>query len=94
MIIVVFTFISLWAAIRSLTYVTKVSGATLNPDMLFSVLGSTILVGLIIVGLYILMIYPIMAVAIGNIAYYNGELQAAFRLDGILSKYHKLVCLI
>jgi multisubunit Na+/H+ antiporter MnhG subunit len=53
--------------------------------MLFSVLGGTILVGLIIVGLYILLIYPIMTVAIGNMAYYDGEFQATFRLDEILS---------
>jgi hypothetical protein len=85
LIIGIFSFISLGSAIRSLSYITNVNGTTLAPNMLFSVVGGTILVGLIIVGLYILVIYPIMAVAIGNMAYYNGEFQAAFRLDEILS---------
>ncbi len=84
-IIGIFLFISLWSSTRSLTYITQVSGINLTPDMLFSVLGGTVLVGSIIVGLYILIIYPIMAVAIGNMAYYDGELKAAFRLEEILS---------
>jgi hypothetical protein len=66
LIIGVFSFISLWSAIRSLSYITHVNGITLTSHILFSVLGGTILVGLIIVGLYILLIYPIIAVAIGK----------------------------
>ena len=84
LIISIFSFLSLWSAIKSLTYITQINGATLTPDMLLSVLGGTVLVGLIIAGLYIIIVYPIMAVAIGNMAYYNGELGAAFRLDEIL----------
>jgi Protein of unknown function (DUF4013) len=84
LIVSIFSFISLWSAIKSITYITQINGATLTPDMLLSVLGGTILVGLIIAGLYIIIVYPIMAVAIGNMAYYNGDLGAAFRLDEIL----------
>jgi hypothetical protein len=84
LIIGIFSFISIWSAIRSLSYMTHINGITSTPNMLFSVLGSTLLVGLVIAGLYILVIYPIMMVAIGNMAYYN-EFQAAFRLDEILS---------
>jgi hypothetical protein len=84
LIISIFSFLSLWSAIKSLTYITQINGATITPDMLLSVLGGTVLVGLIIAGLYIIIVYPIMAVAIGNMAYYNGELGAAFRLDEIL----------
>jgi hypothetical protein len=66
LIIGIFSFISMWSAIRSLSYMTQINGITSTPNMLFCVLGSTLLVGLIIVGLYILVIYPIMMVAIGN----------------------------
>ncbi len=84
-IIGIFSFISLWSSIWSLTYVTQMSGSTMTPDMLFSVLGGTAIVGLLIAGIYSLVIYPIIAVAIGNMAYYNGELGAAFRISEILS---------
>ena len=84
LIIGIFSFISMWSAMRSLSYITHLNGITSTPNMLFSVLGGTLLVGLIIVGLYILLIYPIMMVAIGNMVYYN-EFQAAFRLDEIIS---------
>ena len=67
-----------------------VNGAILTPDMFLNVLGGTVLVGLILVGLYILVVYPIMAVAIGNMAYYNGEFKAAFRLEEILSIISKI----
>lgn len=83
-IIGLFSFFSFLSAIKSLTYITQNNGTTLTPDILFNVLGGSILVGMIIIGLYILVIYPIMAVAIGNMAYYNGELGAAFRLNEIL----------
>ena len=66
LIIGIFSFISIWSAIRSLSYMTHINGITSTPNMLFSVLGSTLLVGLVIAGLYILVIYPIMMVAIGN----------------------------
>ena len=83
-IIGIFSFFSFLSAVKSLTYITRTTGSTLTPDMLFNVLGGSVLVGMIIVGLYILVVYPIMAVAIGNMAYYNGELGAAFRLNEIL----------
>ena len=84
-IIGIFSFISLWSSISSITYITQSSGGTLTPEMFFSIFGGTALVGLIFAGLYSLVIYPIMAVAIGNMAYYNGELGAAFRFGEILS---------
>jgi hypothetical protein len=84
-IISIFSYISLWSALKSLIDITHANGVVLTPNMLFSVLGGSILVGLIIIGIYILIVYPIMAVAIGNMAYYDGELQAAFRLDEIFS---------
>ncbi len=80
----IFSFFSFLSAVKSLTYITSTSGSTLTPDMLFNVLGGSVLVGMIIAGLYILIIYPIMAVAIGNMAYNNGELGAALRLNEIL----------
>ena len=84
-IIGVFSIISLWSSIRSLTYVTQMSGNTITPEMVVSLFGGTALVGLVIAGIYALIIYPIMAVAIGNMAYYNGELSAAFRFGEIFS---------
>lgn len=84
-IIGIFSFISLWSSIWSLTYVTQMSGSTMNPDILFSILGGTAFIGLLIAGIYSLFIYPIIAVAIGNMAYYNGELGAGFRLNEIHS---------
>lgn len=84
-IIGIVSFISLWSSLTSLTYITQTRGGTVTPDMFFSILGGTALIGLIIAGLYTLVIYPILAVAIGNMAYYNGELGAAFRFGEILS---------
>jgi Protein of unknown function (DUF4013) len=84
-IIIIISFISLWASLISLTNIIQASGNTVTPNMFLALTGSSAIIGLIIVGLYILVIYPIMAVAIGNMAYYNGELGAAFRFDEILS---------
>jgi hypothetical protein len=84
-IIGVFSIISLWSSIWSLTYVTQMSGNTFTPEMIVSLFGGTALVGLVVAGIYALIIYPIMAVAIGNMAYYNGELSAAFRFGEIFS---------
>ena len=84
-IIIIISFISLWASLISLTNIIQASGNTVTPNMFLALTGSSAIIGLIIAGLYILVIYPIMAVAIGNMAYYNGELGAAFRFDEILS---------
>ena len=84
-IIGIISFISLWSSLMSLTHITQVNGTTVTPDMFFTLFGGTALIGLIIAGLYTLVIYPIMAVAIGNMAYYNGELGAALRFSEILS---------
>ena len=84
-IIALISFISLWSSLKSLTYITQANGTTVTPDMFFAFFGGTVLIGLIIAGLYSLVIYPIMAVAIGNMAYYNGEFSAAFRFNEILS---------
>ncbi len=84
-IIIIISFISLWASLISLTNITQASGNTVTPNMFLALTGSSAIIGLIIAGLYILVIYPIMAVAIGNMAYYNGELGAAFRFDELLS---------
>jgi hypothetical protein len=84
-IIGIFSFISLWSSVSSITYITQASGGTLTPEMFFSIFSGTALVGLIFAGLYSLVIYPIMAVAIGNMAYYNGDFGAAFRFREILS---------
>ncbi len=84
-IIVLLSFISLWSSLTTLTFISQTSGGNITPDMFFSVLGVTALIGLIIAGLYMLVIFPIMAVAIGNMAYYDGELGAAFRFGEILS---------
>ena len=84
-IIGIFSFISLWSSISSITYITQANGGTLTPEMFFSIFSGTALVGLIFAGLYSLVIYPIMAVAIGNMAYHDGELGAAFRFSEILS---------
>ena len=84
-IIAIISFISLWSSLKSLTYITQANGTTVTPDMFFAFFGGTALIGLIIAGLYSLVIYPIMAVAIGNMAYYNGEFSAAFRFNEILS---------
>jgi hypothetical protein len=81
-IIGIFSFISLWSSLWSLTYINQ---TIMTPDMLFSILGGTALIGLIIAGIYSLVIYPIIAIAIGNMAYYNGEFGAAFRFSEILS---------
>jgi hypothetical protein len=83
-IISVFSLISMWYSIVSLDHITQISGTTLTPEMVFSIFGGTALVGLIIAGIYILVIYPIMAVGIGNMAYYDGELGAAFRFSEII----------
>ncbi len=85
LIIIIISFISLWASLISLTNIVQASGNTVTPNMFLALTGSSAIIGLIIAGLYILVIYPIMAVAIGNMAYYNGELGAAFRFDEILS---------
>lgn len=84
-IIGILSIISLWSSLWSLTYTAQVSGSTLTPDMIFGILGGFALLGLIIAGIYSLVIYPIMAVAIGNMAYYDGELGAAFRFGEIIS---------
>lgn len=84
-IIGIFSFISLWSSVSSITYITQASGGTLTPEMFFSIFSGTALVGLIFAGLYSLVIYPIMAVAVGNMAYYNGDFGAAFRFGEILS---------
>ena len=84
-IIIIISFISLWASLISLTNIIQASGNTVTPNMFLALTGSSAIIGLIIAGLYILVIYPIMAVAIGNMAYYNGELGTAFRFDEILS---------
>ena len=84
-IIAIISFISLWSSLTSLTYITQANGTTVTPDMFFALFGGTALIGLIIAGLYTLVIYPIMAVAIGNMAYYNGEFSSAFRFNEILS---------
>jgi hypothetical protein len=84
-IIGIISFISLWSSLTSMTYITQANGTSVTPDMFFALFGGTALIGLIIAGLYTLVIYPIMAVAIGNMAYYNGELGAAFRFNEILS---------
>ncbi len=84
-IIAIISFISLWSSLKSLTYITQANGTTVTPDMFFALFGGSVLIGLIIAGLYSLVIYPIMAVAIGNMAYYNGEFSAAFRFNEILS---------
>jgi hypothetical protein len=84
-IIAIISFLSLWSSLTSLTYITQANGTTVTPDMFFALFGGTALIGLIIAGLYTLVIYPIMAVAIGNMAYYNGEFSTAFRFNEILS---------
>ena len=84
-IIGVFSIISLWSSIWSLSYVTQMSGNTITPEMVVSLFGGTALVGFVVAGIYVLIIYPILAVAIGNMAYYNGELSAAFRFGEIFS---------
>ena len=54
--------------------------------MVVSLFGGTAIVGLVSCwNLLLLVIYPIMAVAIGNLAYYNGELVLPFRFGEIFS---------
>jgi hypothetical protein len=89
-IIGIISFISLWSSLMSLTYVTQTSGNVLTPEMFLSIFGGSALIGLIIAGIYSLVIYPIMAVAIGNMAYYDGELAAAFRFGEILSTISRI----
>jgi hypothetical protein len=89
-IIGILSFMSLWSSINSLTFITHMNGTVLTPNMILNVLGGTALIGLIIAGLYTLIIYPILAVAIGNMAYFNGELGAAFRFDEILTIISKI----
>ena len=84
-IIGIFSFISLWSSMWSMAYVTQVSGSAVTPDIIFSIFGGTALIGIVVAGIYSLLIYPVMAVAIGNMAYYNGEIGAAFRFSDILS---------
>jgi Protein of unknown function (DUF4013) len=84
-IIGVLSIISLLSSIRSLTYITQISGNTITPEMVVSLFGGTALAGLVVAGIYALIIYPIIAVAIGNMAYYNGEFRAAFRFGELFS---------
>ena len=84
-IIGIISFISLWSSLTSMTNITQANGTGVTPDMFLAIFGGTALIGLIIAGLYTLLIYPIMAVAIGNMAYYNGELSAAFRFNEIFT---------
>jgi hypothetical protein len=83
-IIGVFSLISMWYSLVSMAQITQLSGTTLTPEMVFSIFGGTAIAGFIIAGLYSLVIYPIMAVAIGNMAYYDGEIGAAFKFSQII----------
>lgn len=59
--------------------------ATVTPTILYSLIGGGVLFGFVFSLIYSLVVYPIMAVAIGNMAFYDGELGSAFRFGEIFS---------
>jgi hypothetical protein len=84
LIISIFLFVTLWSSIWSMSYLSQISGSA-SPDIFYSIFGGTFLLGIIVAGIYMLVIYPIIAVALGNMAYYDGEFGSAFRLSEIIA---------
>lgn len=58
---------------------------TIDPTIIYSLLGGSAAFGIGFALIYILIIYPIMAVGVGNMAFYNGDLGSAFKLGDIFS---------
>ena len=63
---------------------------TINPTILYSLIGGSAALGIGFALIYSLFVYPIMAVGIGNMAFYNGDLGSAFKLGDIFSIISKV----
>ena len=81
-LIMIFSVISIWYSIMSFAAMQTV-GTMMSPELLFGMFGGTALAGIIISMIYMLVITPIMAIAIANMAYNDGEINAAFRFSEI-----------
>lgn len=82
-IIALYSIITFVFALYSFSYLNPTT--TINPTILYSLVGGSVLFGVGFSIIYSLIAYPIMAVAIGNMAFYDGEFGSAFRLGEIFS---------
>ena len=82
-IIALYSIVTFVFALYSFSYLNPTT--TINPTILYSLVSGGVLFGLGFSIIYSLIVYPIMAVAIGNMAFYDGEFGSAFRLSEIFS---------
>lgn len=75
-------------SVNTFAYLNPIT--TIEPTIIYSLIGGSAVLGIGFVMLYSLLIYPIMAVGIGNMAFYNGDLGSAFKLGDIFSTISKI----
>jgi hypothetical protein len=84
-IIGIYSLVVLFSTLYSLTYLYPTTVPLSNATLINSILGGSVIFGIIFSIIYIIVIYPIIAVALGNMAFYDGEFGTAFNLSEILS---------
>ena len=68
----------------SLSYLYPSTMATANPAIFTTIFTGSVIFGIIFSMIYSIVIYPIMAVALGNMAFHDGEFGTAFRLSDLI----------
>jgi hypothetical protein len=84
-IIGIYSLVVLFSALYSLTYLNPSVTPMTNPTIISSILGGSVIFGILFSSIYSIVVLPILAVALGNMAFYDGEFGSAFRFSEILS---------
>lgn len=87
-IIGIYSILMFAVALHTFSYLNPAT--TTNPTLIYSLFGGSAALGIGFAIIYGLLVYPIMAVAIGNMAFYNGDLGSAFKLRDIFSTISKI----
>jgi hypothetical protein len=87
-IIAIYSIMMFAIALHSLTYLNPAT--TINPTIIYGLIGGNVALGIGFAIVYSLIVHPIMAVGIGNMAFYNGDLGSAFKLGDIFSTISKI----
>jgi len=84
-IIGIYSLVVMFSTLYSLSYLYPSTMATANPAIFTTIFTGSVIFGIIFSMIYAIVIYPIMAVALGNMAFHDGEFGSAFRLSEIIS---------
>jgi len=87
-IIGIYSILMFAVALHTFSYLNPATA--INPTIIYSLFGGSAALGIGFAIIYSLVVYPIMAVGIGNMAFCNGDLGSAFKLDEIFSTISKI----